>query len=478
MLLLAISLFFTEPAPLDMPRATAFLVEEDGVRRLEDRFDQMDLWLTQTIIGRWVDEDDRVFTLASLVCEPPSADAEGTATRAEHAARRVPLKRVRANGGFPTAFRRSVALLSDCALCTDKPRSSRQLPHGYRDVTYWQHPTNYASVVCAFRREKSERWYLAVWHLAENDDYAERMQVFEDQFLRKEFEEFIQHRDAEMSRDASVLKKERLSERELLREDARHSVAAYSDWHFTDAEEFVVLDDLPSRTAVTQLTNEFTTMRARYAAALPTPIDGSNVLCVARLYASRAEYLNALEVEGNTNLSWSAAYWSPLRRELVAYLPEGGADELMKTFRHEAFHQYLSYAASMISTSPWLNEGYAQFFEDVEDETWGEPFDVSEEGLARLAKLIPGLLFMDYDQFYDGTDLERRLKYRLAWSIAVFLEKRAEKVRFRPFAKLKNDYFEALFETRDRRRATSAAFRNEDTLKLFVAEWQKFWKNR
>jgi len=36
-LLVAASLFFTTPAPLDLPRAEAFLVKEGESRRLEDR---------------------------------------------------------------------------------------------------------------------------------------------------------------------------------------------------------------------------------------------------------------------------------------------------------------------------------------------------------------------------------------------------------------------------------------------------------
>ena len=68
----------------------------------------------------------------------------------------------------------------------------------------------------------------------------------------------------------------RTSERELLRADARHSVAAYPNWHVTDAEEFVVLDDLPARGFVESLTNEFAMMRAKYAAAVPTDIVGSH----------------------------------------------------------------------------------------------------------------------------------------------------------------------------------------------------------
>lgn len=466
------SLFLTNPAPLDMPRAEAFFVQEDGRQRLEDRYDRTELWISQAVVGRWIDDDDRVFTLATLDAEPPSTNAKSTQTREEFAAGRIPMPRIRANHKVPRAFRRAIEILADgCALCEEKPRASRQLPHGYRDVDYWQHPTNYTAVVCAFRREKSEIWHLAVWRLAEEDDYATQVQLFEDQFLRKEFEA-VQEDVRRKTEDANRVK----SERELLRADVKHSVAAYDSWHFAAAEEFAVIDDLPSREIVIALTNEFATMRARYAAALPTGLDGSNVLSVARLYASRAEYLSALETDGCTNMMWSAAYWSPARRELVAYLPPAGAEELTRTFRHEAFHQYLSYAASLIPVSPWLNEGYAQYFEEPDGGKWDEDIDTSDEGLERLAELLPGILAMDYDRFYEGGDFLRRLKYRLAWSAVQFLERGADKVRFQPFANLKRDYFKELFASRDMQRATAAAFRGPDNLKLFVAEWTKFWQ--
>lgn len=480
MLFLAISLFFTEPAPLDMPRAQAYLVKESGVQRLEDRYDRLDLWVSQTVTGRWIDEAGREFMLAKLDSEPPAIGEHAAVSRAAAVGMRVPMKRLRANAEIPQAFRRAVEILSDCPLTEDKPRHSRQLPRGYRNVDYWHHPTNYTSIVCAFRQEKSEVWHLAVWRLAEGDDYSERMQAFEDEFLRKEFSVFNQSEKFEQpaSKPEKRPRHPVADERELLRADAKHSIAAYANWHFSDTDEFAVIDDLPQRGFIETLTNDFSVMRTKYAAAVPTSIDGSNVLCVARIYASRTEYLEALETSGNTNMSWTAAYWCPGRRELVAYLPAKGEEELLKTIRHEAFHQYLSYASAMISTSPWLNEGYAQYFEDEESREWGERIDLTEQNLERLAAGIPGLLAMDYEKFYGGTDWERHLKYRLAWSIAVFLERGADRVRFQPFDKLKKDYFETLLRTQDMQAATHAAFRNADTLKLFVSEWKKFWKNR
>ena len=472
MLLTIISLFFTNPAPLDMPRAEAYLVREDGASWLEDRFDRTDLWMSQALIGRWIDDEGRLFLLSALATCPPAIGRSDAQTRVGYESQKVAMKRVRANAGFPAAFRDAVAILAPCTVM-DKPRSPRQLPRGYKEVYYWQHPTNYSDIVCTFLQEKTNTWFLASWTLAPEDDYPTQMQAFEDRFLGDDFPSLVSRlRSSGEGRETLDGRRER----GLLRRDAHHSIAAYPNWHFTGAEEFAVLDDLPARGFVTALTNDFPVMRAKYAAAIPSPLVGSNVLSVVRIYANRGEYLEALETDGMTNMAWSAAYWCPGRRELVAYLSPDGERELMRTIRHEAFHQYLSYASSMISSSPWFNEGYAQYFEDEGLGGLGGLGVKSDEDVDRIAAAIPGVLMMDYEQFYEGGDSERQFKYKLAWSVVLFIEKGADKVRLKPFEGLKKRYMDALIETRNMRKATSAAFRDADLLKQFIAEWKKFWK--
>lgn len=460
--LLAASLFFTTPFPLDMPRAEAYLVKEDGRLRLEDRFNIHDLWLSRTVEGRWMDDEGRVLILSELdVVPPPLTEAE-TVTRVDYASSCVPLDRKDFRN-----LRDAVSRLSSVEI-VEKSVPPRQMCRGYADIGYWQ-GTNMETIVCAVRPEKSETWYLATWRLVEGDAFDESLKLFEDEFLAKDLRTFLA---ANPPRTVRHGPRRRLpsSERELLRADARHSVSNYPSWHATDSDEFTVLDDLPARRDfIVALTNELKACRGRYAAAVPSPLDGKDVLCVARIYASRDEYLAAVGEE----MSWSAAYWSPLRRELVAYLPEGGFADLLRTIRHEAFHQYLSYAASMIPASPWFNEGYAEYFEDPDGWDWG-----FEADFETLSEAIPAVLKMDYAAFYAGTDQERKVKYRLAESIAYFIENGIDKIRFEPFKTLKADYMNALVETKDMVKATESAFGTVDRLALFVAEWKKFWKNR
>ena len=469
MVLLAASLFFTTPAPLDMPRAEAYLVTDSkGVRRLEDRYDVFDLWLYRAVDGRWIDDDFRVFVLASLDVLPPALYGAATETRSSYEQERVP-----ADARDEEQLRTMVDLLSPVQPAEDFLRP-RQNPRGYKDVRYW-HGTNTSAIVCSFLPEKSGFWRLATWELSAGDDFTEMLERFEDRFLAgREWEDVATSggEPGPKARTSRGRKRYVPSERDLLRRDLRHGVAAYPGWRMTDAAEFAVVDCLAGRGFIDVLTNDFPVMRAKYAAAMASPLDGSNTLSVVRIYSSRDDYLEA----AGEGMQWTAAYWSPRRRELVAYLPEAGEKELLRTIRHEAFHQYLSYACSMVAASPWFNEGYAQYFEDTEDDRW--EVDVTAEGLNALEDMIPALMDMDYGEFYGGTDAERRLRYRLAWSIAFFIEKGAPEVRFRPFENLKRDYIEGLLDSHDMRKATAAAFGSADGLGNFISEWKKFWLRR
>lgn len=404
MLLLAASLFLTEPLPLDMPHASSYLVTQGAERILEDRYNAFDLWVSQSVDGRWMDEEGRVFVVGHLDVLPPEGDsAKSLKTRVNYAETRVPIKKRNLR-----AVRAAVAKLSPVEI-PEKETRPKQLPRGYKDVDYW-HGTNTSAIVCAYLPEKSDLWRFVSWELAEGDDFAECLKLFEDKFLEVEAKK--------LPFSAPEKTKSVQTERDLLRRDARHAVAAYPAWHVTDGEDFVVLDDLPTRDFAIAFTNELTALRKEFARAFPPEVNATNALAVARIYSNRNEYLEALEASGLTDMNWSAAYWSIARRELVA------SEADMKTMRHEAFHQYLSYATAFREVEPYLNEGYAQYFEDTDSLDWrlpnGKP---TAEELEKLSLLLPTLFRMSYEEFYAGSDDDRRLKYRLAWSVAVFLEK-------------------------------------------------------
>ena len=470
----ALELFFAEPAPLEMPSAEAYLVRMNGVSRLEDRYDAIDLWTSQSVVGRWADDEGREFTLASLEYAPPSSVATRRTTREGYASTRSRMK-----PGDIDALNAAVKLLSPFDM-PDEPVPSHVGLNGWKILYY--HGTNTTAIACAFLPKGRDTWHFASWTLADGDEFAAALERFEEDFLSNWDEAVERHLPTERGAEKAEKARRRgdaeppiPGERELLRADARHSVACYPRWNVTDGREFSVLDDLLDTSGfVVAFTNDLAAARSRYASVLPTPIDGTNTLCVARIFRDRSEYAAALGVNGRVDMEWSAAYWNQSKREIVAYLPPEGEKELLRTMRHEAFHQYLSYACSMIAVSPWLNEGYAQYFEYEESVDW-QLGAVAGPDPKALATLLPLVFAMDYRDFYSGTDEERRLKYRLAWSIAVFVEKGADKVRGRPFANFKRDYIAALLKTQDMHKATAAAFGSERAMEDFVDEWVRFW---
>ncbi|MBR1870400.1 MAG: DUF1570 domain-containing protein, partial [Kiritimatiellae bacterium] len=226
------------------------------------------------------------------------------------------------------------------------------------------------------------------------------------------------------------------------------------------------------------LTNSLPALRREYARVAPSPGSITNSLASVRVFATQSEYL---EYVGN-EYEWTAGLYSPLHRELVAWLPPQDESSLMRTLQHEAFHQYLAVAGELATAAPWFNEGNAEMFERATLSSSGKveiSFDPEAMAFIRaradeLAGLIPALLQMDYQEFYSGTPEAVELKYRLAWSICYFLEIGAPSLKGKPFASLRSDYMRHLVETRDMLLATERTL-PPDLLAKFIASWRKFY---
>ena len=292
-----------------------------------------------------------------------------------------------------------------------------------------------------------------------------------------------------MDEEATVHPKERPSketprETDLLAADYRRNVINYEDWHFASASNIVVVDNMTEtdrRPFLAALTNALPRLQAAYRAALPSPLIKDSHLAAVRIFESREEYLNFVGWE----MRWSAALWSPQHRELVLYYPPDGTETLLRTVWHEALHQHLDYACSMIRTPPWFNEGHAELFEHTHFDMEGElVFDRDPDAVLAiqpsasvLAESLPALLDMDYPEFYAGTSAERQLKYQLAWSLAYFLQVGAPKVRFQPFKNLRADLMAAVVRTRRRDEAMRAVLEGE-MRKSLIEEWAAFWRRQ
>ncbi|MCQ2388448.1 MAG: DUF1570 domain-containing protein [Kiritimatiellae bacterium] len=473
--------------PFDLPKAAAFAVTEtNGVQRLEDRFDVLDLWSALSLRGRWRDAYGNRLFLARLTAEAPDAsdvDEEWTRVRFRNG-----LKRLAAD----SAERRDEAVAFASPVEVGAPvRPRRSQRKNFSELLHYPAASNDFAFVYAFRPRLSDPhlkpdWYVAALVPAPGEDAEAAGKAFDEAFLDRvsglpDFCEDEVWRDAPSAPARKKKGASPLAEEDLLRRDYRRAVANYADWHFAAGDGVAVVDDVAvGRERYLQaLTNDLPRMRRAYARVAPSPLGGEPHVALVRVFGSQIEYLAYVGVEQQ----WTAAVWTPARRELVAWVPERGVEELLRTTWHEAFHQHLSYAAMMSTASPWFNEGHAELFENAHVGEDGEVvFDLDADAASfvrqnadALAEAIPAFLLLDYDGFYAENAAVRLANYRLAWSIAYFLEIGAPDVRFRPFENLRADYVKALVKTRDRAQATAEVL-PEPLLKELVREWKKFWK--
>ena len=462
-------------APMDLPRAEAYLVAQKGESRLEDRFNVFDLWEALSIRGRWRDAAGNTLMIARLVAELPEVQPEFTQTRMAFSKSLKPLP-VKDSA----ARDRAVYALAPVEEVPPE-RSRRDGRRNFLDIVRYV-STNETTLVYAFRPRSPETrevpdWYLVCLVGAADEDADELEESFSSAFLD---EIGVLAARSRPSAPDGLAGGER--EFDHLREAYRRSVANYDDWHFLAAENLLITDNLDdaSRGAfIGTLTNELPRLRHEYAATVPSHAGEGFYPAAIRVFATREEYLAYVGAEAR----WTAAVWSPLHRELVLHLPPNGVETLLRTVWHEAFHQYLAYAGCMLSSAPWINEGHAELFEHAHFDAEGTlqlelPYEYAalfQAEADRLSDLLPAVIAMDYDEFYAGTAADREVKYKLAWSIAYFLEKGAPKVRFRPYEDLRAEYMDALVRTQSGRRATLAVFSGEK-MKRFVADWRDFWR--
>lgn len=453
--------------PVEMPKAEAYIVGDGKGNTLEDRYDVFDLWYADAMRGRWRDADSNCMAIARIRLKVPGDAGSSVRTRRDFAARY-------ADAVSPKdleALDDAVYLLSpvEVAERVEPRRSQRQ-----NLAALWRYSTtNSAAHVYAFRPRGKQRivtdWYL-VSLISDEPEASEAI----DRWL----DEVRWIGDSE-----DPLPPTGNAETDLLAEAYRRNVVNYGDWSFTAASNVVIVDNVvaPERGAfIAAITNGLPKLQAAYRNMLPSPLSDDTHIAAVRIFDSRSEYLDYV----GWDMEWSAALWSPQRRELAMFYPIEGAAAMLRTVWHEALHQHLDYACSMIQAPPWFNEGHAVLFENSHFDIDGRlVLDIDRaaaaaigSNVAALAELLPALLAMDYEEFYAGSDEERRMKYRLAWSLAYFLQVGAPEVRHQPFSNLRRDLMRSLVRTR-RRGDTMREVMNGEMTELLVKEWVKFWKS-
>ena len=213
-------------------------------------------------------------------------------------------------------------------------------------------------------------------------------------------------------------------------------------------------------------------------------------ISTVRVFATREGYNEYMRGATGESGERSIGLWSPSHDELLILdMGNSAREETLKTMRHEAFHQYLSYATGRARHAVWFNEGHACFFENVSYDAkrnyvrvWDDPNDRRPAAVAqdpgRFARLFLDIRLLDHEAFYAGTLREVNDRYAAAWAAVYFLEKGAPAfAEFAAYRGVLPAYLKAIADGKSPDEATTIAWEpvaNRD----FAADFSKFWNKR
>jgi Protein of unknown function (DUF1570) len=268
-------------------------------------------------------------------------------------------------------------------------------------------------------------------------------------------------------------------------------------WQALDSEHYIVLSHGVEESFVRELSLAVESLRGEFAKLCP-PDGVLDQVATVRVCRDEPEYLAYGGWLG------SVGYWSPGEEELVIFDARAqaapgvdGTHYTRAVLFHEAFHQYVYYAADGIAPHPWFNEGMAEHFGGARLD--GRSFRGVEPNRYRLenaqALLTQGSAYpwatvttLEQQEFYADS---ARL-YAQGWSMVHFLASSAEAQRHPDWRGILPTYFRNLrgawtyerrrlgpqssveaARRRARERARSVAFEDVDLAKLEAA-WRRY----
>ncbi len=129
-------------------------------------------------------------------------------------------------------------------------------------------------------------------------------------------------------------------------------------WEADDTENYLLIHDTKNGNLIQHLAKRLEAIRRAYVELFPA-VGEIRAVSTVRICKDRDEYYR------NGGPSGTAGYWNSRAEELVLYDFESGQEakeEARTVLFHEAFHQYIHYAAGELAPHSWFNEGYGDYF--------------------------------------------------------------------------------------------------------------------
>ncbi len=484
-----------DPEPHPPPQVFTYRRDApDGSRQFEERFDIRDLWRREQRVGSWIDSHNNRLELARVSSPAPPADPV-------HVSRNAFDRWWERQHDRPLDDRDENLLQWVIDYTGDPEARSRGFtrpPLALRDLVLFEWDAIPHQIGFIFRLNPAAAGQAQVGDQLFFARLQTHPQIAPDIVRREAAERFLPSIAWAGRQTAAIIPDDPIAETgpagsditppeglETGRRQIRESIRNLTDWWYEETTHYIILTDIKSqaRRLIDRLTEDLDTMRNAYEILAPPPREITEV-SVIRIFAESTDYVRYV----GEDYAWSGGLWKPSRREMVVRHPDrsprrASLENILRTVRHEAFHQYLFYAFDRIQPCAWYNEGHAVFVEYAQPQRHlvVEPHAFYEDlmiGLARDRRSnIPRLLAMDYPEFYNPDDTRRQENYALAWGLIYYLrlaEPRTQNLD--TVTAILDRYIEALWKERSGPAATRSAWQDVD-MDDFVNDFEHFWSS-
>jgi hypothetical protein len=452
----------------------------------EDRFDPVELWYANQCCARWSDAKGNRLVIGRITRHLPAFGDEAVSRRqfagelADDANLVDPNKESDISNWVATFVDAAVYEPEKVKLNAFTLDEVRFFPCAATNMlVYALHPRRIGNA-------KNFDWFCVIFQATGAADAKELREAFEEQFIgRLALPSRSSAEEGEHSEEVSTPQADgKLPDQpeHPVRIEAKKSIENYDTWWFAETDGYIILSDVDTelgKSVIRDIQSSMPVFRKAYERLVP-PLTRESDVSLIRLFQRRDDYVRYV----GKDLAWTGGVWMPGRRELVLAASDS-KDELMRIIRHEAFHQYLSYAYCMIPSAPWMNEGHACLFEQAGIGRKGK-VSIDEDparctmlvdNIELVTSLLPQMFDADYPAFYGGTVAERNLKYAMVWGLTYYLHKGAPQERDTPFTSILPDYALSLAQTRSYSEATKQAFSPID-MSAFQDSFREFWLKR
>ncbi|HJO92050.1 MAG TPA: hypothetical protein QF753_01510 [Victivallales bacterium] len=276
------------------------------------------------------------------------------------------------------------------------------------------------------------------------------------------------------------------SEYKDARDRVLQNIKNLKNWWYLDSGNFILVTNVPSKSKkdIYKIRKQLDQLSKLYSLFYKRK-SNAKVVNVVRIFNERSDYIRYV----GEDKKWTGGLWMPGKKELViSPVINSNNNEQLKNritvLNHEAFHQYIHFAADEVQPGPWFNEGNAAFFEEIEFKR-GKADILPAKYQANLINIIKGgktpdikgLLNMNYEEFYSGSSTQDN--YTLAWGVVYFLNKGLPYIKSRyasSYSKILPIYYKELIRTQDNNKATAKAWKNIN-MKQFTEDFVKFYNS-